>query len=83
MIRAGNIIKHPEFMDVAFNVHKVRGPYGPNQKYELSGEWINQGFVKSFPLGVRQKLTLTFEQLKVWQICLEPLSECLRYERWK
>lgn len=83
MIRGGDIIKHPKFMDVAFIVYKSHGPYGPNKIMEITGEWMNQGFLKSWNLGVPQKLKLTFEQLNEWQICLEPTLPCIRYAKWK
>jgi len=83
MIRAGNIIKHPSFMDVAFLVTRVRGPYGDSKKMEVTGEWINQGFVASWRLNITQKLKMTLDQLNLWQICLDPTIPCLRYAKWR
>jgi len=70
-------------MDVAFEVTKVRGPYGPNGRVNVTGQWVNQGYVQSWPLGIRQTLKLTAAQLAGWQICLDPQLPCLRNARWK
>lgn len=77
------IIKHVNSMDVAFLITKVRGPYPPSDKVELTGEWINLGFVESYRLGIRQKIRLTKENLSVWLVCAEPDAKCLRYVEWK
>ena len=84
MVRTGNVIKHKKFMDVAFHVGKVRGPYGPNGRVEITGAWINQGYVKSWILCITQKLILTDAQIKAeWQVCLEPDADCFRHVQWK
>ncbi len=81
-LRYGNIIRHERAMDVAFEISKVTGPYGPNQKIEITGRWINMGFVESFHLHVLQKIKLSKEELKYWQFCLEPRAKCIRYAKW-
>ncbi len=83
MIKPNQIIKHIRAMDVCFLVDKVRGPYGPNQRVELTGEWINMGFEKSFLIGERQKIKMTLAKSLEWQICMDPAVECLRYAEWK
>lgn len=82
-MRSGSIIRHQASMDVAFNIIRIRGPYGPNQKFELKGEWINMGFVRSWPLGITQKIRLSRKDFSSWEICLTPEVDCLRYGHWK
>lgn len=84
MVRPGNVIKHSKFMDVAFEVTKVRGPYGPNERIEVSGWWLNQGYVNSWNMGVHQKLRFTVAQLKAdWSVCMFPHVDCIRDTAWK
>lgn len=80
MIKSGSIIKHRRSMDVAFLVTRVREREG---KTEVKGEWLNQGFVSSWTLGIPQTFKLTTEQIKEWQTCLNPTLACLRYATWK
>lgn len=82
-MKPGLIIKHPRFMDVALLVHRVRGPYGPNQRMEVIGDWINLGFERSFLIGERQKIRKTKSYFDQWQVCLDPELTCLRNARWK
>ncbi len=82
MIKPNMIIKHNNAMDVCFLVHRVRGPYLPNENIEVTGDWINMAFVKSFTIGERTKFKITPDQLPNWQVCLTPSAECLRYATW-
>lgn len=84
MIRKGQIIKHNQAMNVCFLVEKVRGPYAPNQRVEIFGEWINMGYVQSWHLyGTRTKIRTTRPMLSQWSVCLEPTVVCLRHAKWE
>lgn len=83
MIKKGMIIKHDKFMDVAFDVHQVLGPFGSNQYLKIKGEWINQGFVKSYYIGERQVIKVASKNVKHWSLCLDPNDHaCLRNCYW-
>lgn len=82
MIRKGMIIKHEKFMDVAFKVYKVFGPFGTEGYQKVKGEWVNAGYVKSYCLGITQSFEIERKDLKNWLFCLEPQSECIRHANW-
>lgn len=83
MIKRGQIIKHRCAMDVCLLVDKVRGPYGPNQKVIITGDWINMGFVESYNIGERSKFETTLTKLnEEWQVCKDITQPCLRYAEW-
>lgn len=83
MIRAGDIIKHIKALDVCFLVSRIQGPYGSDEKVQITGDWINLGFVNSYMIGERTKIKTTINQLRDWQVCLTPSVPCLRYADWK
>ena len=78
--RSGDIIKHIKFRDTAILIKKVfRLPH----KIKITGQYINQGFAKTWPLGVKAKLSISIENLKDWAICMEPDLKCIRQAKWR
>lgn len=75
-----DIIKHKRFSDIALAVEKV---YDFDHKWKVKGDWINQGFVDTYPLGIKAKIVIPAEKLSEWLICKNPNAQCIRYEEWK
>lgn len=73
------IIKHKNFLDVAF---LVTDGLWTRDGVQFKGEWLNQGFVSSWPLGIRGSFNVPVSELINWQRCVNPNANCLRYEKW-
>ena len=76
------IIKHHKFMDVAFQVDHVLGPFGSDQTYKLKGTWVNQGFVNTYFIGHQQKIEIKTADLSHWSYCQDLAPACIRYSPW-
>lgn len=74
-MKPGQIIKHINAMDVCLLIDEIR------HDGQISGEWINLGFIESFWIGERS--TFYMKDSSQWQACLEPGMPCLRYADWK
>jgi len=80
MLRTGNIIKHKNFMDVAIIVNTC-DKYG--SYYMISGEFINQGFDETYPMGQYKTFKIETNKLSDWSVCTQPSTQCIRYSNWK
>jgi len=79
----GNYIRHVRAMDVCFRVLTVgQLEYGATDVY-VFGMWYNQGFTKSWSMGVTQGIYIKIADLKDWEICVDDdLDACLRKCPW-
>lgn len=77
-LKAGDVIKHIRTMDVAYLVTDVTHT-------GLKGLVINQGYVKSFVIGVHANWSLSFKDAdpKDWSMAVTPTAICLRNAEWK
>ena len=81
--RKNDIIKHERFMDVAFEIRHIFGPYGPNDKYKVKGNWLNQGFINTYSLRYQQTLIIYRNDFCNWLICDDPNIKCIRNSSWR
>ena len=80
MIKSGDIIRHVRFLDVSVAVHDVKME---DAAITIEGEWVNQGFSKSYYLNMDVVLTITWDELKHWEKCADPHNYiCLRNSPW-
>jgi hypothetical protein len=77
------IIKHINSMDIAFLVYRRFGPFDTDRQYKIKGEWLNMGFIQTFPMGIRQTIEISQKDLKKWQLCSQPNEhDCIRNAQW-
>jgi len=89
MIKAGDVIKHSAFMDVAIQI--ITSSINPhNGDIYINGIWLNQGQQASFiiktrkyPVGVPIEMIIKKDQVQNWTKCLKPNSDFIRQEEWK
>lgn len=76
------IIKHRNFLDVAFKIDKpiIKHPKKPGV-FICRGMWLNQGFVDTYNIGIRQTIRIDISK-KDWLKCLEPDARCIRNVEW-
>lgn len=74
-------IKHERFMDVAIKLTKPikRTRTG----YQVTGKYVNMGFVETFELGVPVSITISKDNVKNWQVCENPTEACIRKSTWR
>lgn len=83
LIRPGDIIKHEKFMDVAVNVSFVGCLEVGATSILVAGEWMNQGFEKSWNIGKMTLFDIPVDKLTEWYLCVNPeADECLRKCEW-
>jgi hypothetical protein len=78
-MRAGDIIKHKNSMDVCFMISKV---FTVHNRLKIKGFWINQGFVKSWALK-SDRIEIMKADYSNWLRSTTPHVECLRHSQWK
>lgn len=69
-------------MDVAILVTKSSGPYGPNKKLKVKGQWVNLGYEKSYALNIPVTLDIQMSDISNWSWCTDEFAECFRYVEW-
>lgn len=82
MIHKGMIIKHWKFMDVAFIVRRVDGPFGSEGYRVIKGDWVNLGTLQSFNIGISQRIKIIKKNLDQWLYCEDTHLPCLRDSKW-
>jgi len=77
--RSGDFIKHARSMDLAIKIEKT---FGLGHKWKIKGDWWNQAFNTSWPLGIRARVAIKTEDLQNWLVCANPAAVCIRNEKW-
>ena len=74
-------ICHERFMDIAI---LLKAPIRKTRTgYEVTGKYVNQGFVETFELGVPVKIVIGFDKIAQWLVCDNPSEACIRYATWR
>lgn len=78
-MKLSGIIKHSRSMDAAFSIFHC---LDVGKKVILKGQWINQGFVASYPIMLA-KIEIQKVDVKNWLACNTPQEKCLRNSTWR
>lgn len=76
----GKVIKHKRNMDVAFEVLTCEED---GELLILFVDTLNQGYRKTWKIGVQLDMILNKQDLKDWLYCTEPEAQCIRYVEWR
>jgi hypothetical protein len=74
-------IKHERFMDIAI---KLSAPIRRTRTgYQVTGKYVNMGFVETFELGVPVSITIAADKISNWQVCENPTEKSIRKSNWR
>lgn len=79
--KAGDIIKHERFSDVALLITCVGHLCHNAKQLDIAGSWVNQGFTKSYFIGESDSFSIPIEKLSEWSYAVNgyvgaKLREC-------
>lgn len=79
-MRAGDIIKHQNFMDVCCEVLEVQDK---GSALDVHVAWINQGLARSWYVPAKsQTIQIEKDKLSEWEVT-EPAQPCYRHAQWR
>lgn len=78
MIKPMMFIKHERSMDICFEVFKK---WDIGDRLVIKGQWINQGFVESYPIH-KATIKIYKSELSNWLKTNDYFAKCLRYSQW-
>ena len=83
LLEPGDFIKYEQNKNVALYVTGVDCLEVGGSSIHVMGIWYNQGFEKSWSIGVSAEFTISERKLKNWLLCVDPQKDpCLRKCEW-